>query len=111
MKSLVSRFSSELRARKGTSDEVKARREYIAQEILAVLKDEHSLGYYRKIATSIPTQRIFEVLGLVREMVSEGGIKRSQGALFTSLIQGRIANAFGRVGVARSSEPSGDQHQ
>ena len=63
-----------------------ARREYLTGEMLAVLKDEHSLGYYRRVAEDVQPSRIFEVLSIVRKMAREGGIRKSRGALFTSLL-------------------------
>jgi hypothetical protein len=54
--------------------------------MLAVLKDEHSLGYYRRIAGSIEPPRIFETLSVVKQLSHEGRITKSRGAAFVSMI-------------------------
>jgi DNA-binding transcriptional ArsR family regulator len=72
----------------------KAKREYLAGEMLAVLKDEHSLGYYRKVAQTVPEHRIFETLSTIRQMSREGQV-RNRGALFTRMITGPTINAQG----------------
>lgn len=69
----------------------RAKREYLAKEILAVLKDEHSLGYYRQVAETVEPQRIFEALSTIKQAAREGRIQRSPGAAFVSLIKGRRA--------------------
>lgn len=59
----------------------------MAQEMLTVLKDGHSLGYYRKVAGSIEPHRIFEALSIVKQLARDGAIKRNRGAAFIALIQ------------------------
>jgi hypothetical protein len=66
----------------------KAKREYLAGEMLAVLRDERSLGYYRRVAETVQPHRIFEALGTVRQASRDGRIKKSRGALFTAIING-----------------------
>jgi hypothetical protein len=63
-----------------------AKREYLAQQMVNVLKDEHSLGYYRKVAAEIDPARIFEVLSIVKQAAREGRIANSRGAVFTAII-------------------------
>jgi hypothetical protein len=64
----------------------RAKREYLANEMLAVLRDERSLGYYRKVAETIPSHRVFAALSTVRQMSREGRIKENRGALFVALL-------------------------
>ena len=65
----------------------KAKREYLAHEMLAVLRDEHSLGYYRRVATTVEPHRIFEALSTVRQAAQDGAIRKTRGALFATLIK------------------------
>lgn len=69
------------------STEAKAKRDWLAQEMLNVLHDEHSLGFYRKVAETIPEPRIFEALSIVRQLSRDGQIHANRGATFVSLIQ------------------------
>jgi DNA-binding transcriptional ArsR family regulator len=69
------------------SRDSKAKREYLAQEMLNVLKDEHSLGYYRTIAESVAPHRIFEALSTVKQMSHEGRIRTTRGAVFVDRIK------------------------
>lgn len=64
-----------------------SKREYLAREMLSFLKDEHSLGYYRKVADSIPEHKIFEALSVTRQMVREGRVLKNRGAYFTMLMK------------------------
>jgi DNA-binding transcriptional ArsR family regulator len=65
----------------------KAKREYLAQQMLAVLKDEHSLGFYRKVASRCPPETIFEALSIVKQTARDGAIRKTRGALFATLIR------------------------
>ena len=67
----------------------RAKREYLASEMLAVLRDEHSLGYYRSVAEIVEPHEIFESLSVVRQLAREGRIRTSRGATFTGLIKRR----------------------
>lgn len=69
------------------SAEERAKREWLAGEILNELKDEHSLGFYRKVASRVHERRIFEILGHVKLASREGHVNTSKPALFTSLIR------------------------
>jgi flagellar biosynthesis regulator FlbT len=55
--------------------------------MLAVLKDEHSLGYYRRVAETVEPHRIFEALSVVKQMSREGRIRKTKGALFAHTIK------------------------
>lgn len=65
----------------------KAKREYLAQEMLVALQDNHSLGYYRRVAREVPAHKIFEALGLVKKIAREGNVRKNRGALFVSTIK------------------------
>jgi hypothetical protein len=67
----------------------KAKREYLAGEMLAVLQDEHSLGYYRKVAETVEPHRVFEALSIVKQMSREGRIRKTKGAAFVSMLERR----------------------
>jgi hypothetical protein len=87
---ILDRYAAGFRGTRARRDEKRAKRDYLAQEILRVLRDEHSLGYYRKVAATVPAQVIFEVLGLVKELSQEGAVKKSRGATFVELLRRRI---------------------
>lgn len=65
----------------------KAKREYLAQEMLNVLGDAHSLGCYRRIAESCPPPVIYQALGHLKELVQTRQVER-RGALFVQMIKG-----------------------
>jgi DNA-binding transcriptional ArsR family regulator len=70
------------------SAEARAKRDWLANEMLAVLKDEHSLGFYRRIAVTVPEHRIFEGLSLVKQLSREDQIQKTKGAAFTAIVRG-----------------------
>jgi DNA-binding transcriptional ArsR family regulator len=84
-------------SRSTTTPVPRAKRDYLAGEMLAVLKDEHSLGYYRRVAASIEPHRIFEALSLVRQASREGRITKTRGALFTHLITRSDVDGVGEL--------------
>jgi DNA-binding transcriptional ArsR family regulator len=65
----------------------KAKREYLADEMLAVLKDEHSLGYYRRVADTMEPHRIFEALSIVKQLSRDGRIRKTKGAAFVGIVK------------------------
>ncbi len=69
------------------SQDARARRDWLAREMLDVLHDEHSLGFYRKVAQTVPEHRVFEALSEVRLADREGRVRTSKGALFVGLIR------------------------
>ena len=83
VRELANRFKGE----RGTNSIDKAKREHLAQEMLDVLGDRHSLGCYRRIAERCPPHIIYETLGRVKETDREGGVRRSKGALFVYLMR------------------------
>lgn len=75
-------------AAKPTLDaDARARRDWLAREMLDVLHDEHSLGFYRKVAQTVPEHQVFEALSEVRLADREGRVQTSKGALFVGLIR------------------------
>ena len=69
------------------------KREYLASEMLALLKDRHSLGYYRLVAEKYQPERIFEALSIVRQEAREGRLRENRGARFVNLIKRWESNA------------------
>jgi len=67
----------------------KAKRDYLAGEMLRLLRDDHSLGFYRRVAERYPPHIIFETLGQVRGAVREGRVRKSRGALFVHSLRKR----------------------
>jgi DNA-binding transcriptional MocR family regulator len=58
-----------------------AKREYLAQQMLNVLRDEHSLGFYRRVAERCSPASIFRVLGTVKEVAQNGRVRTTRGAI------------------------------
>ncbi len=83
VKELASRFKA--KSKMNSID--KAKREHLAQEMLDVLGDQHSLGCYRRIAERCPPSLIYEALGRAKETARGGKIRQSKGALFVHLIK------------------------
>jgi hypothetical protein len=65
----------------------RAKREYLAQQMIDVLRDEHSLGFYRKVAARYPPHIIFEALSVVKQTARDGVVRKTRGALFATLIK------------------------
>lgn len=87
---------SSMKAARGADPPGKARRDHLAQEMVDVLGDPHSLGYYRRVAERYPPQVVYEALGRVKEMAREGRVRRSRGATFVDIIQRLKAQGGGR---------------
>ena len=64
-------------------------KEYLAQEMAEKLEDDHSLGFYRKVADLIPETLIFQALSEVKDAYLTGRVKKSKAALFTTVIQSK----------------------
>jgi hypothetical protein len=64
-------------------------KEYLAQEMADQLDDDHSLGFYRKVADLIPKNLIFQALSEVKDAFLTGRVKKSKAALFTTIIQAK----------------------
>jgi DNA-binding transcriptional ArsR family regulator len=66
--------------------------ESLVHEMLAVLRDFDSEGYYRRLAASVPKDIIFEGLSLVRKAVRENKIRKTPGALFVAIVKRACAD-------------------
>lgn len=86
----VNQEQSSCRRRQRLSADQLAKREWLAGEMLKVLNDQHSLGYYRKLAETVPEHLVFTALSEARTAVREGVVRKSQGALFTHLLRGQL---------------------
>jgi len=74
---------------------------YLLDEMLSTLGDVESEGYYRRLASTVPKDIIFEALSLVKRAVHEGKIRKSRGALFVAIVKRACADrgmplAFGQ---------------
>ena len=67
-------------------------REGLVHEMLSVLQDTESEGYYRRLAATVPKDTIFEALSLVKRAVHEGKIRKSRGALFVAIVKRTCAD-------------------
>ncbi len=70
----------------------RAKREWLANHMVEQLGDPHSLGFYRKVADTVPEPRVFEALSRLKDAATRSRV-RSRGALFASLIQQRVDNS------------------
>lgn len=59
----------------------------LVEDILAVCGDKKSEVFYRKVARLMPDNTIYRAISEVKEVRDLGEMKRSEGALFTSLIK------------------------
>ena len=66
-------------------------KEYLAQEMAEQLEDDHSLGFYRKVADLVPENLIYQALSEVKDAYLTGRIKKSKAALFTSVIKSKAS--------------------
>ncbi len=69
------------------SQEARAKRGYLTQEMFNVSKDHHSLGYYRKVAQTVHPTLIFEAMSEVKLAARQGVIRSSRGALFAPILK------------------------
>jgi hypothetical protein len=76
---------------------------YLVDEMLSVLGDVESEGYYRRLAATVPKEIIFEGLSLVKRAVHEGKIRKSRGALFVAIVKRACADR----GVVVGESPVG----
>jgi hypothetical protein len=83
----IRELASSLRARNHGGPPQKAKREHLAQEMLNVLGDAHSLGCYRRIAERCPPDVVYDALGLVKQAVRERRIRKTRGALFVAIVK------------------------
>jgi hypothetical protein len=76
---------------------------YLVDEMLSVLGDVESEGYYRGLAATVPKEIIFEGLSLAKRAVHEGKIRKSRGALFVAIVKRACADR----GVVVGESPVG----
>jgi hypothetical protein len=62
-------------------------KEYLAQEMAEKLNDDHSLGFYRRVADLVPENLIFQALSEVKDAYRMGRVKKNKAALFNVVIQ------------------------
>lgn len=84
-------FSRRMTGKRFLSAEERAKREWLANHMAEQLGDPHSLGFYRKVASTVPQQRLFEALSVVRTCAREKRIRMTRGALFVQVIKGDTA--------------------
>lgn len=82
----VNAEQSSWKGRIGLSAEQRAKREWLATEMLRVLGDEHSRGFYRKVAQRLPDHKVLEALAEVRIARREGRIHTTSGAMFAAIV-------------------------
>lgn len=63
------------------------RDQWLANEIVVLTGDSHSLGCYRAIASRCPQELVFEAMSLLKEARRDGSINRSRGALFVGIVR------------------------
>jgi hypothetical protein len=61
--------------------------DFLVQEILDVCQDEKSTNFYKKVSRVMDRETIFRALSEVKEIRDLGEVKKSKGAIFTSLIK------------------------
>jgi len=59
----------------------------LVEDILEVCDDKKSTDFYKKVARLLPRETIYRALAEVREVKNLSGVKKSEGALFTSLVR------------------------
>jgi hypothetical protein len=78
-------------------------RGYLVDEMLSVLGNRDSEGYYQRLAARVPKDIIFEALSLVKRAAREGKVRKSRGALFVAIVKRACADR----GVVVSEHPLG----
>ena len=78
-------------------------REALVYEMLSVLQDAESEGYYRHLAATVPKEIIFEALSLVKRAAREGKVRKTRGALFVAIVKRACADR----GVVVKQSPVG----
>lgn len=66
----------------------------LVEDILNVCQDRKSIKFYKKVAQLLPADTIYRALSEVKEVRDLGEIKKTKGALFTSLVK-KYANDLG----------------
>jgi hypothetical protein len=73
-------------------------RESLVYEMLSVLRDSESEGYYRRLASTVPKDIIYEAISLVKRAVLDNKIRKSRGALFVAIVKRACADRGVMVG-------------
>jgi DNA-binding transcriptional ArsR family regulator len=73
------------------SAQERAKREWLADEIVRVCGDRQSRPYYLILASQVPSQLIFEWLSEVRTDFNDRKMRKSRGALFTHKARSYVA--------------------
>jgi hypothetical protein len=63
--------------------------EVLVEDILAVTKDPHSRGWYRKLAQLLPDELLYTVIAETKDAIHRGLVRTSPGAYFTDLLKRR----------------------
>ena len=86
---IINNVKSNAVFKKDKKEKRSEQKEYLAQEMAEKLEDDHSLGFYRKVADLIPESLIFQALSEVKDAYLTGRVKKSKAALFTSVIKSK----------------------
>jgi len=86
---ILNNVKSDAVFKKDKKEKRSEQKEYLAQEMAEKLEDDHSLGFYRKVADLIPESLIFQALSEVKDAYLTGRVKKSKAALFTSVIKSK----------------------
>jgi hypothetical protein len=68
------------------TEEDDGRLEALVLEMLDVLGDRHSAGFYRRVAGTVPSEVIFQLLSETKEKSARREIRSSRGAYFTDAV-------------------------
>lgn len=71
----------------GSTQKEEFRIDLLVDDIMEICGDEKSADFYRKVARCMPDEIIYRTLSEVKEVRDLGEIKKSEGAIFTSLIK------------------------
>ncbi|MEX2246928.1 MAG: helix-turn-helix domain-containing protein [Dehalococcoidia bacterium] len=83
----VKAFKGRRGGKRFLSAQERAKRDYIAREILKVCGDEHSLPFYRTVASRTPSSSIFEALSELRQRLRSQPPVTNKGAFLTAILR------------------------
>ncbi len=64
-----------------------SRVDWLANEVLGLAGDAHSLACYRAIAARCPQELVFEARSIVKEARREGRVRQNRGAMFIGVVR------------------------
>ena len=67
--------------------------EFLVMDMLELLQDEHSKGFYRLVAQKCPREMIYATLSEVKDLKLTHRLKKSAGHAFTKIIRERAKDA------------------